>query len=628
MNDIRADNVPAELKALPQWVVWIWATRDGRPTKIPIDAKTRRAAAVNDAETWGNFEEAYSLATRWRTPGGIGFVFTREDPYCGVDVDKCRDVKTGEFTEGAKAVIQRLSTYTEISPSGTGAKLLMRGVIPDGRNRKDGIEFYDRGRFFTITGNHVAGTPGEIAHRLAEVAALHAEFFPPQEQSERPRPAGAPPGESCLEDEDLVRRIRRSKQGPKFDRLMAGDTTGYESASEADGALAAVLAWWTRGDRDQMLRIIRQSGLWDKKWERADYQERTLDFGIAGVLDFYDPHWRREEAETAAPTPDGDIPERQFLWMSELKIQPANEKWLWDGYLSRKGVTLLSALWKAGKTTLLAYLLKALEADGSFCGRSVKSSKVLYVTEEDQSTWAERRDELELGDHIGVACRPFLGRPNAGQWADFIGRLKSDVEDYKFDLVVFDTLAKLWPVKDENAASQVDEALIPLWAIPNAGASLLLVHHVRKGDGAEATASRGSGALTAFVETIVELRRFDATKRGDRRRVLTGHGRYRDTPEELVVELTDGGYVAHGDRDTCHQETIRDVLLDILPTAEPGLTYPEMMDKWPTDEKPRKANVLTVLKLGVESGVWMCAGKGKKGDPHRYWVNPELDREG
>ena len=631
MNDIKADSIPIELQSVPQWVVWIWAVRGEKRTKIPINPKTKRPAAVNDPDTLSTFDEAYSLATRWLTPGGIGFVFTADDPYCGVDLDKCRDPKTGEFTEGAKGVIARLATYTEVSPSGTGAKMLCRAVLPEGRNRTEGIEFYDRGRFFTITGSHVAGTPLCIEHRQDEISTLHAEYFPPHEQEERRRPPEAHEGESILEDDELIKRIsRNASQGPRFSALMAGDTSNYESASEADCAIVAIVGWWARGDRAQIIRIVQQSGLWRPKWERPDYQRRTLDAGLAGTADFYGDRRREPPAPERSTGPnesEPEIPKRRFVWSSELRALDATDKWVWEGYLSRGGITLFSALWKAGKTTLLAHLLKAFESEGKFCGLPVKPCKVLYVTEEDQGTWAERRDSIKLGDHVGFVCRPFLGRPNAGQWKEFIGSLKKDVEDYGFNVVVIDTLAKLWPVKDENAASQVDEALIPFWELSGTGVAILLVHHVRKGDGQEATASRGSGALTAFVETIVELRRFNAGDRKDHRRVLTAHGRYSQTPDELVVDLTERGYEAQGDRETCNMAAIRDVLLEILPKCEPGLTYKEIVAAWPEDEVPRKQSILETLNLGIQSGVWLSAGSGKKNDARRFWTSPDVATE-
>lgn len=254
------------------------------------------------------------------------------------------------------------------------------------------------------------------------------------------------------------------------------------------------------------------------------------------------------EAPPADSAPPDD-PMRLFKWMSELRLREANDKWLWHGFLSRGGVTMLSALWKAGKSTLLAHLLRAFDGRSEqFLGLPITAARVLYVSEEHEELWAERRDELNIGDHVGMVCRHFRGRPSPAEWAKFIGELVNVVNEFRFDLVVFDTISKLWPVREENDAGQVEDALMPVWNITNTGAALMLVHHNRKSDGKEFTGSRGSGGLPAFCETLVEFRR-NSDDGKDHRRMLTGAGRYRETPDKVLIELLPSGYVSHGDPD-------------------------------------------------------------------------------
>lgn len=328
------------------------------------------------------------------------------------------------------------------------------------------------------------------------------------------------------------------------------------------------------------------------------------------------------QSENAPPT------DRPFLWMSELRFRPVNDKWLWKGYLSRGGVTLLSAFWKAGKSTLLAHLIRALDGRADqFCGLEIVPSRVLYVTEEDQETWAERRDALGIGDHVGMINRPFIGRPNAAQWAAFLGTVQKAVAEYRFDLVAFDTLSKLWPVREENDAGQVEDALMPLWGVTNLGASLLLVHHARKSDGGQFTSARGSGGLSAFAETLIELRR-NSEDRRDSKRVLTAAGRYTDTPAEWLVELTPAGYVGLGDPDDptvrvkVNLPTWRDRLDGVLPDEPPGLTVEaihEALKKVSPDAKSlRDQDLRYLLNARVDGGEYMRLGKGTKGNPFWY----------
>lgn len=317
-------------------------------------------------------------------------------------------------------------------------------------------------------------------------------------------------------------------------------------------------------------------------------------------------------------------PDRIFKWMSELRRQPEGTKWLWEGFISRGGVTLFSALWKIGKTTLLSHLIRAFNGRSThFLGQAITPSKVLYVTEEHEELWAERRDELGIADHVGMVCRPFRGKSSPAEWVAFISKLVEAVIEHQFDLVILDTLSKLWPVREENDASQVETALMPLWAVTNTGAALFLVHHTRKAGGSEFTSSRGSGGLPAFCETLMEFRRADDNTK-DAKRVLNAKGRYKDTPDKLLIELTPAGYVTHGDPDdpmvraTFGEHLWKQRVMEFLPKEPPGLTFEEIKEKL-GDHSARKADVLAWLRQRTEDGELMQSGKGVKGSPQRWW---------
>ena len=242
----------------------------------------------------------------------------------------------------------------------------------------------------------------------------------------------------------------------------------------------------------------------------------------------------------AAPADGG--PPRLFKWMSELEHRPENEKWLWKGYLSRGGLTVLSALWKAGKSTLLSHLLRACDGRTTeFLGREIVPFRVLFVSEEHEELWADRRDELGIRDHVGLVSRPFKGRASPAQWTTFLGKVADEMVAHHFDLLVIDTISKMWPVRDEDDAGQVEEALMPLWTITGLGAATLLVHHNRKSGGKNFTGMRGSGGLPAFAETLIEFDRA-SDDRKDFRRVLNSEGRYRESSGRILIELRSGAY--------------------------------------------------------------------------------------
>jgi hypothetical protein len=241
----------------------------------------------------------------------------------------------------------------------------------------------------------------------------------------------------------------------------------------------------------------------------------------------------------------------RFKWAHELAEHDAETEWVWEGFIPAGGITLLSALWKAGKTTLLTQLLKALGPGGEFLGLGVKPVKVLYVTEEMEKHWSRRRVQVPLADHIGFHIQPFAAKPDVETWLAFIQQIVLDVKNEGFGLVVFDTLSEMWPVKKENDAGEVQTALAPLRQITKAGAALLLVHHLTKAGGGNFTGSRGSGVISSFPDIIMEMDHNKRPKRkadgddedaevqdDDNKRRIRGKGRYDETPTKMVVHWT------------------------------------------------------------------------------------------
>ena len=147
--------VPDELMAWQQWILW----RNQKGNKLPIDPwRSPRYASTTNPRTWAGFSEAAANMSDWHS--GLGFVFTADDPFAGVDLDGC--VVDGVVVDPvAVQIIEELDSYTEISPSGTGVKIWVRGRIACGR-RGDRIEVYSERRYFCVTGQAIH-RPGELA---------------------------------------------------------------------------------------------------------------------------------------------------------------------------------------------------------------------------------------------------------------------------------------------------------------------------------------------------------------------------------------------------------------------------------------------------------------------------------
>lgn len=308
---IKPEAIPQELRRLPRWVLWQYVARDGKWTKPPISPHTGQPASVTDPATWATFAEALKVYQRGGFDG-IGFILTG-DGTSGIDLDHCRDPQTGELAEWAEAIIAKADSYTEVSPSGTGIRILTCGRLPHGGRKRGPVEMYDDRRYLTVTGQQIVGTPATVNERTDALASIHAQVFTPPTQpspprAESPSPAAADPqataagsaqyGDDCgvlpcpTSDEALLTVARRSRSGAKFVALFDhGDIRGYASPSDADIALCGWLAWLTGRDAIRMDQLFRQSALYRDKWDTArgdeTYGARTIRTAIAGCTSIY-----------------------------------------------------------------------------------------------------------------------------------------------------------------------------------------------------------------------------------------------------------------------------------------------------------------------------------------------------
>lgn len=264
--EIKKENIPEEMRDLPNWVLWRYEKRDGKKTKIPYSVTGARAKS-NDPETWTSFDKAARLASQY---DGVGFMLGMS-PFVGIDVDHCLD--TAEKRARAEQLAKDCNTYTEISPSGTGLHIIGRAELAKGF-RNDVVEVYPNGRYFTVTGNSFgACLPiGNIQHVIDRL----------KDSIGRAKGAkSSKPDAAVADPESIIRRIRKSKQAARFVSLFDnGDTSAYDGDdSAADMALMNMLPFWTNGNEEMMERIFSLSALGQReKWKRRpDYRQRTID---------------------------------------------------------------------------------------------------------------------------------------------------------------------------------------------------------------------------------------------------------------------------------------------------------------------------------------------------------------
>ena len=165
--------------------------------------------------------------------------------------------------------------------------------------------------------------------------------------------------------------------------------------------------------------------------------------------------------------------------------------WLWQGYLAHRSITLLTSLWKTGKTTLLSVLLTRLREGGDFAGRQLEPGRAAVVSEESVGMWRKRNERLALGGHVYFWCRPFRDLPTREQWHALLHAILRLHEREPLQLVVIDPLATFLPFGSEGLSGLAMQVLLPLRQLTDAGLSVLLLHHPRKGEPPIGQAARG-----------------------------------------------------------------------------------------------------------------------------------------
>lgn len=363
-------NLP-ELVALPRWVLWkaTWTeTKKGwKYNKVPINPHKLRNAKSNDPQTWGTFERAVSAYRKnQKKYAGVGFMFPplkKDAPKAKKDkppetdaerqererINALADVmllerlngwdfdsaiNDGKVDERFVEYVERLNSYTEISPSGTGLRVFVRAELPPHDNKDStGIETYVEGRFLTVTGLSLHTPSRPLADRQDVVTALHTEVFAARNAKKakpetKRKPAATKPAQQretpavTLDDGRLLEIAFRAKNGANVQALYSGDFSAYGSASEADLALCHHLAFYGGGDADQVDRLFRNSGLYRDKWDELRGAETYGAMTIAKAIDGCDGQfYTAGKPQQSAETPTLDDAEQVIGELAGMDVQ-------------------------------------------------------------------------------------------------------------------------------------------------------------------------------------------------------------------------------------------------------------------------------------------------------------------
>ncbi len=286
---------------MDHWVCWkAEKAANGRITKKPINAKTGEYAQSNNPETWADFETALKESEKY---SGIGFMLG--NGIFGIDIDDVgpeieRYKEDNEVENIVAEFIEIMGSYTELSPSGNGIHIIVKGELPEGARRKGNVECYEKGRFFTVTGNQIGRYTEIVDDEMGKINYLHSKYIAADDVSAKRKNNTSEHQGNGLSKEDVIRIAGNSKNGLRFKLCMGGGWEQfYDSQSEADMAFANDLAFWTNRDYNMMDTIFRESSLYREKWDskRGDlyYSEITLNKAINDCNNAFNPQKSDDE---------------------------------------------------------------------------------------------------------------------------------------------------------------------------------------------------------------------------------------------------------------------------------------------------------------------------------------------
>ncbi|MCU4862542.1 phage/plasmid primase, P4 family [Bacillus cereus] len=302
----KFNQIPAELKNTPHWILWRSEVRNGKKTKVPYQINGEMAQS-NNKRSWSTFPTIIKFYEQGDYDG-IGFMFSKDDPFIGIDIDHC--IQEGALTSLAEDVIEIVNSYTEYSPSGDGMHIIAKGKLPlkgPGTGRKNvdtGLEVYRHGRYFTFTGDCLDQVP--VEDRTDELKVLFEKYLKEKPKPEKKQSTTSFEREdiTSLSNAELWERMFDSKSGAAIKDLFQGMLINGDHSS-TDMALCNHLAFWTDKDAAKMDSMFRESSLLREKWDKPHssdgrtYGQMTIDTAILStpstIADYEPPEEKKYE---------------------------------------------------------------------------------------------------------------------------------------------------------------------------------------------------------------------------------------------------------------------------------------------------------------------------------------------
>lgn len=552
-------NVPAELRALPQWVCY-------DETKRPIDPHSGRFASVNDPATWAAFDIAVAACTDGRGIG-VGFVFTEHDPYMGIDLDVAEGA---EPSQGQQRIFATFTTYAERSPSGRGLHIIGKGIVPGGgiRNSKLGVEAYSSGRYFTFTGNVERQAPITDCQNLLDALCAELRSRTAAEAADIADPSPAP----GISDEAVREFIcgsdanRRHYEGEVSDwsasyfaLICAACLISSDEAQVRRVVLASPLVQRTPSKDGETL-IQKAERLWEREYASAakkGARERLKDHEL----------WRSVTIDLTLPpsftakTSNATVEEAVWVVASSLAGQfVPPRQWHVPGNIPTGQVTLFSGDGGTGKSLLAKQLAASTATGAQWLGLDVREGRALYLSAEDDIDEMHRRlaaiggisdmQRLTLRSLAGQDALLAKPRDKTGVMAPtpLFEALDARMALERPVLLVLDTLADFFG-ENENDRAQVRQFIGMLRGLAiRHNCAVFLLSHPSVAGMASGVGSSGSTAWNNSVRSCLYLSRIVGNDgfepNPDARRLTVKKSNYGRIGKEILVHWHNGVFIA------------------------------------------------------------------------------------
>jgi RecA/RadA recombinase len=511
-------NIPTDLKALRRWAPWkaIWNEERGKWDKVPYRPEGYGLSSMQP-DRWVSFEEAVrAFDTGTGKYSGVGLVLTGMTDVVGIDLDRC--ITDGQIAPWAQEIIDSVDSYTELSPSGTGLRILARGSIPeDVQDNTVGIEVYNghKGRFLTVTGDVLRDHPVRTPHpdiltalytqyRKTRTSAKVISLVMPELIHELALPD--------VQDMDIpptAKDFLTNGPGSAGDRSALLHATGVQlySAGYSDSMVFSILA-----NNDHAFEIAlahrQQDGdramtyLWVEHCQKAKPKAITKD----SILADFDDLTSDPEVVEAKKAED-----RFKLETTEEFIVRRKASWIIKNVIPNANLGVIYGASGSGKSFFAFEMAAAIARGIEWRGHKTTKSKVCWVAAEGQEDMRKRVAGYCL--HHGVDPKELTNlyfvanAPNMMELTDARALVKQIRIQGEFDLVVMDTLAQVMPGGNENSGEDMGKVLGHCKEITRlTGAMVELIHHSGKD---ESRGARGWSGLRAACDFEFEVIRAD-----------------------------------------------------------------------------------------------------------------------